>query len=283
MGEHRRFDFKCTGFSEYLYRVMVASTPAQIMDVEEGLRKFLKDDRTIHRFCENHPFGKQVIMFSQLGHSIGLIFAPEPHLIDETLVSVMDQYKVPGKRLNVVEGMARNNVFVISDREMVVVAQMGAQNCQTGIYEVSAFTKDLLKKRRGFNDIESYGKMMDRAEDTYAEFNRLALNTNNASEYVNTVLAITDIQLRILQCLFDKRHSAVEIKTIMDMVSLNTEPNLVSKQLKELIGMKLVMDDNTTAKKKYAKTLNFMITAAGIKKVMEYLKYIHTKTYKSEK
>ena len=270
-------DVNIPGFGEYLYRVMVSATEEQKMNIDPALLRYFKDERTIHRFCANQTFSKQLLVFTGLGYDWTLHFAPNSDIIDTTLCTIIDQFRYPDKRLDVVEGMVRNKVFMMGNREMMIISQMGAMNCQTGVYHISEFTKALLKKRRGFNQTESYPDMIQRSIDTYAEFNKLALTTANAAEYANTVLNLTDLQLRILQALFDKRNAAMPSKEIISAVAMDQKPTIVNKDLDELSGMKLINNDKYGEAKKYKKDINYLITASGIKKVMDYLQYVHGK------
>lgn len=264
---------------EYAYRYLQTVPEKTIQELEPEERKIFQDETTLHRFCDNAPEAKIDILLTKTGVTWCKVYGPDQHTIAHTIFSNFNQYEYPQKRVDAIETTSRNNVYATGSAELMLAIQMTAQNCSTKVYAMSEFTKDLMKKRKGFNKMRSTKEDYQEGAEAYTDFAKLVAEQLNSFDWAQTELNLSQPQLRILCTLFANRSNALTLTEIMEKTKLGGRKMYLGKFMDELTARKMIVNDSKSPGKLVKSKAYYMITGEGIKKTAQYIQYLHKQTF----
>lgn len=224
-------------------------------------------DRTINDFTKNSGLDKLLRMLTLLDKDWSITVGDEEE-IAQTLFHIRSQYEFGEKRSDIVESMKRNSIYAVSSREDMVQLFMCAQNSQIDLYQLSDTAKTIAKRA------ETFHGEIKKAVNGYESFAKYTLAILNSVDEKASELSLNETELRILLSLYLKRNSLVDLKTINEDTELGHKKDYLKPAVKTLISKMLVVADTKPGEKLYGKPIKYMITASGIKKIMQYIENI---------
>lgn len=278
MAVNRRYHIHTKAFSEYMYRIMKNAGAEQKKDMQPNELAHFKDERSINLFVLNEPFEKLLLMATKMGYDWTLLVSPDDEATSQILFNTYNQYAFDRKRIDVTEATARENVCAVSSREVMVIAHMCAQNCQTAVYHLSEYSKDILKRVPNYNKIETHDETIARASGAYNDFAKILLEAVNSFDYVGSTLSLQQDDIRILLAMFVGRNSVLDIPKVSEMTKLGSKKKYVGKHIAKMEEMGLLYGDRRE-QSVHGKTIDYILTTKGIKVVMDYISYVHKQTF----
>lgn len=277
---HRRYLIHNPSFSEFVYRYLTKVSEQQMKFLDDDERKIFASEKNIHYFCENSPKEKIDLLLTKLGIPWVQMYGPNEEAISHGLFASFNQWEYPQKRLDAIEVIAKEGVFVTGSAELMLAAQMTAQNCSTKVYHINQFAIDLQKRIGGFNKMRSIADDYADGAQAYTDFSRLVLEQLNSFDWALQELNLTQNEIRILLSLFTNRTSAKTLTDIAEGTRVGGAKAYLKKHLEELLKKKMVVgDDKQPGKLKKSHTY-YMLTSLGVREVTRYVEHLHKITFK---
>ena len=283
---NRRHIIYDPSFSDYAFRTIKAMPAAEKSALPIAQYNRVKNDAHLRDFVDNEPLEYILIVLAKLGKQWDLRVYDEEESANYLEFNTVNQFQFPQKRVDVIEATVREKVHYLSSNDVVMSAMMGAQNVHTNIYFLSANSLNVSKRARSLQSVKaSYRDLVGDAEDGWecmAKMLRCQLNSFPLEQY--KLFIRVQMDMRILCALFEKKHSAMNGKDITEATALKNNPAYIKQGIGRLLREKYIMSDakhgpKPVKEKKVGAYAFYMITAIGIKKVMEHLNLIHDKTF----
>lgn len=275
MAANRKYLIHIPAFSEYLFRVFMATSEEDKKQlITESERMLIQNEKAIHHFVTNEPLEKLLFIASKLGMEITLNVGPSEKLIEEAIESTRYQYDHDLKRLDSVGVISRHKVCTISSREIMATAIMCAQNCNTSVYHISAYTRYMMAKSGDITK-RPYDKTITEANDAALTVNRLLLEQLNALPFWKETTGLDQHDIRILSALFSNRHSSMTLIELATMTRQENKRMYLGKNVDKLMAKGMVISDRKEGDlKAFGKKVHYMITTKGIENIMKYMYYV---------
>lgn len=267
-------------FKELCFRVLSKLTPDQKENLSVSEAQNFKNEYTLQKFCKENRMDYLMYILAKCG--IDWTFRIHEKDVDADMVefNTAEQYKYPLKRLDNIEATSRSNVCIISSRDVMVLSHMVAQNCLTKIYHISEFSKKLKEKGRNLQQLTSWDDQIVKASAAHDLFNRLMVENLKAVDYAEGVLGLDAIDLRILGELYDKRNTALRLRDIADSTFSQNKRVYLKKNMNKLLEEGLVYTDEKDKRRIWLQSTYFVITTAGLNKIINYRKYVYKNIFR---
>lgn len=265
-------------FKAYAYKKLKKITPEQKETLLPDELRYFRNDSTLQKFCKEERIDYLAMILAKVGIDWTWRFHENENDADMVEFNSVDQFKYPHKRLDVTEATARNGVCIISSRDVAVLSHMAAQNCATHVYSLSDHTKLLQKNGGKFKGL-SWDVEVAKGQEAHDLFNDLLLEQLNSFAYAEEVLGLDHGDLRILCALYKKRNEAIRLTDIADLTKAKGKKMYFRQNMQKLMDEGLVMTDTKDVKKVFANASYFIITTAGLVKIMMYRKFIHKNVF----
>jgi predicted transcriptional regulator len=265
-------------FKSYAYKKLKEITSEQKDTLLPDELRHFRNDQTLRKFCKEERVDYIGMILAKVGIDWTWRFHVDEHDADMLEFNAVDQFKYPHKRLDVTEATARQGVCIISSRDVAVLSHMVAQNCTTKVYGISEHTRALQKASTKIRQIP-WDTEVAKAEDTHDLFNDLLLEQLNSFAYAEEMLGLDEGDLRILCALFKKRNEAIRLSDIAELTKSKGKKMYFRPNMQKLMDQGLVLSDTKDVKKVWATSSYFLITTAGIVKIMQYRKFIHKNVF----
>lgn len=266
-------------FKELAYRVLSKISPDQKGNLTPSELKHFNSEYTLQRFCKEERMDYILHIMAKCGIDWTFRIHEDSLSADMVEYNTVDQYRYPFKRLDNTEATARENVCIISSRDVMVLSHLVAQNCTTKVYHVSEFSKAMQAKGRDLKQLTSWDEEIVRAGAAYDLFNSILLEQLNSFEYAADILDLDEYDLRILCALYQKRQTALRMNEISQLTKATGKKMYFRKNIKKLMDAGLVASDQKDPQKLWANTTFFIITTAGLNKVINYMKFIYKNVF----
>lgn len=276
---NRRYHIHIPSFSEYAYRILCGLSEQQKQDLHEDEQKIVSSPRNISKFTAHEPFEKILLLLTKIGYEWVLMMGPTEEAIEKAHFVTFNQYDFDQKRADAINATAREQVCAASSHQVMLTAHMCAQNCQTSVYNLSQYSKDLVAAGRSFNKMKTTDEELQESSDAYQLMNRILSVQLNSMDWVLSTLQLDQQELRILSILFDRQNSARSQQEISEGSQLNGKKAYLKKYLDKLQDAGLITSDRGTNGRVKSKNHYYLITGKGIEKMMKYRMYIHKKTF----
>lgn len=265
-------------FKSYAFRKLKNITPEQKEALLPDELRYFRNNNTLQQFCKAERIDYIAMILAKVGIDWTWRFHEDEHDADMIEFNAVDQFKYPHKRLDVTEATSRRGVCIISSREISVLSHMVAQNCATKVYGTTDHTKKLKKVAAKIKPL-AWDTEIAEAQDAHDLFNDLLLEQLNSFAYAEDVLGLDQGDLRILCALYKKRNEAIRLTDIATLTKATGKKMYFRQNMQKLMDEKLVMTDTKDVKKVWANSAYFIITTAGLVKIMMYRKFIHKNVF----
>lgn len=265
-------------FKTYAFKKLKQITPEQKEALLPDELRYFRNDSTLQKFCKEERIDYIAMIMAKVGIEWTWRFHVDEHDADMLEFNAVDQFKYPRKRLDLTEATARKGVCIISSREVAVLSHMVAQNCATHVYALSEHTKSLQKNGGKLRTL-SWDAEVEKGHEAHDIFNDLLLEQLNSFAYAEEMLGLDQNDLRILCALYKKRNEAIRLTDIAELTKAKGKKMYFRQTMQKLMDEKLIMTDTKDLKKVFANASYFLITTAGIVKIMQYRKYIHKNVF----
>lgn len=262
-------------FKEMCYRVLSRITPAQKENLSHTELKHFNSEHALQKFCKEERMEYLMLILTKVGIDWTFRIHEDAFAADMIEFNCTEQYKYPLKRLDVIEATARENVCVISSRDVMVHSHMVAQNCLTKVYHISEFSRSMQSKGRDLKQLTTWDDELIKANAAHDLFNRILLEQIKSFDYAESVLGLDQIDIRILCALYDKRATALRLKDIAETTMTANKKMYLKKNMQKLMDEGLVATDEKDDRKLWLSGTYFIITTAGLNKIITYRKHIY--------
>jgi len=276
---NRRYHIHIPSFSEYAYRMLMGLSEQQKLQLHEDEQKIVSSARNISKFTAHEPFEKILLLLTKVGYEWVLLMGPTKEAIEQVHFATFNQYDFESKRVDAINAAARERVCAASSHQVMLTAHMCAQNCQTSVYNLSQYSKDLVKAGRSFNKMKTTDEELQEATESYQYMNRVLCAQLNSMDWALNTLGLDQQELRILSILFDKQTSARSQQEISEGAQLKGKKAYLKKYLDKLQADGLITSDKDNSGRIKTRNHYYLITGKGIEKMMKYRLYIHKKTF----
>ncbi len=266
-------------FKELAYRAFKNTTQEQRGTLFANEYKMFKDDATLKRFCAEERIDYLLYLLAKVGVDWTFRIHEDALDADALEFNSIDQYDYPQKRVDLTEAAIREGVCIVSSRDVMVHSHLTSQNCTNKIYGISDFTKKLTEKGLDLQKLSSWDTEVGKAHETHDMFNMLLLEQLNSFKYAEETLDLDEYDLRILCALFAKRSTAIRLTDIATLTKADGKKMYFRKNMQKMLDQGLVTSDTKDTKKIWANSSYFMITTAGLNKIITYQKFVHKNTF----
>ena len=281
---NRRYFIYDRSFSEYVYRCMKSATVDQKKRMSAKDLVHMASESAMNRFVHEESLDRLLTMITKLGKewTLRVFEEGQEEKTDELEFNSLNQYQFPEKRIELINVLAKEKVHYLSSRHTMLAIHMCDQNVHSQVYALSANSRDAIKRVRAITSVKlSFNDMVDSARDAMDDLNKILLQQLNSLEWAEATLGLSPTNLQVLSALFAKRDTAITIKEIAKDANMEHKIAWVKKSVWALQQLKLIVsDDKLTVriqKKRGVAIRNYyMITSAGIGKMMEYRNHVHT-------
>lgn len=150
--------------NEYVFHCIVSAPPRLINKLPEDLFHHTKSIVKIRTFAQKASLEKKLEMLSHLGGAFSLMLHPPNYLTKIRMDKALLEYNA-GKRLDTVNEMIKDKVFVITDKDVMAVHAIMSQNCHSETYmlnrDYALIAEDLVNTRYNNRDSEVKSLMED--------------------------------------------------------------------------------------------------------------------------
>ena len=229
-------------------------------------------------FVTNHTFERLVfLLIKATGAEILIEIGPSKEAIEESKDACEYQYDHELKRVDAIQSITRNNVCVISSRDIMQIGIMCAQNCATEVYHISQQTWEIKAKTKHLN--KPYDLTLVAAQEDVKRLNRILMEQLNGLSFAEQVLKLDLSELKVLSALYDKKDSSLNAYEIAKNTNQVNRLKFMAREIAKLEDKGMVISDREkTHKHIYGKKINYIITTKGIEAIMKYIYYIFEKT-----
>lgn len=274
-----RYRIYLRDFSEYCYGVLTNLNADQKSKLSVEDLKILETKTKTSIFTSEETLDRLLLMLTKVGYRVFLTVAnsQEDKENFETMCDIHFEY--PQQQVDAAEFAGKKRVFSISSEDIMFSMMLANQNIHSKVYKLATNSRDLARKTSSIKSTKlPPSEQMQQAEDGYQNMNAILLQQLNSFSWVVETLGLKQDELRCLVLLFTKRTSAMNVRDIEKGMMLEIRESYVGKILQALKEMKLIAGDAKKGKKAKASTY-YMITAEGIRKVMEYNNHIYKLTF----
>lgn len=265
-------------FKGYAYKKLKNITSEQKEALMPDELKYFRDDQSLKKFCREERIDYIATILAKVGIEWTWRFYEDENDADQLEFNAVDQYKYPHKRLDITESAARKGVCIISSRDIATLSHMLSQNCNNKIYHLSDHTKALQQAGKKVKAL-SWDDQVEKAQETHDLFNDLLLEQLNSFAYAEEMLGLDQGDLRILCALYKKRNEALRMSDIALLTKATGKKMYLRDNMQKLVEQKLISTDSKDIKTTWANSVYFLITTAGLVKIMQYRKFIHKNVF----
>lgn len=265
-------------FKGYAYKRLKNITSEQKEALMPDELKYFRDDTSLKKFCREERIDYIATILAKVGIEWTWRFHEDENDADQLEFNAIDQYKYPHKRLDITEAAARKGVCIISSRDIATLSHMLSQNCNNKIYHLSDHTTALQQAGKKVKAL-SWDDQVEKAQETHDLFNDLLLEQLNSFAYAEEMLGLDQGDLRILCALYKKRNEALRMSDIAVLTKATGKKMYLRDNMQKLVEQKLISTDSKDIKTTWANSVYFLITTAGLVKVMQYRKFIHKNVF----
>lgn len=262
-------------FSKLLYELIKASTPAERAKCSPRLQKAFHNDTMMRNFAYKATFERQLEMCCNLGLEFYMIFAPDPKVAALAAITTSTQYENIDLRLELVEAMKREKVFMVSSADLATALFMTAQNAHTKAYHLSQAHISMANLYNlELKKMESINSKMEKISQAQTTWAKQVLTTLNSEDFLSN-LGLEKMEMRVLMGLFLNRNTAMSLVKILELVGLKKYSSTV--HLGALVDKGYIGTNEKTGP-----NAMYYLTTKGRQKVFEYLEYTRVTTYEPE-
>lgn len=261
-------------FSELSYRVLNNLTKEQreVLNIDE--LKIFQSEYTLQKFCKEERIDRVGYFLAKIGYSWTIQFERNEDDAERLISNADSQYDYPEKRVDITERTKELGVVVISSREVMNLAHMTAQNCLTGVYAISQFSKDMQAKGKDIKQLTAWDNEIKGIQEAHDIVNNLLLEQLNSIDYIEEIMGMDMDDLRILSALYKKRNSALRMRDFPELTKAKGKKMYMKANMEKLLNLDYISCDRRPKGSKWMYEGWFMISTKGIGKVMEYRKLI---------
>lgn len=268
-------------FEKYAYHILSTLTPEKKNKLPEKDRALVNNEDELKEFCNKNGHVKIEILLLKVGiESVRIFYSEEdPGAVDQVIFNTANQYRYPQKRSDLIEAMAQHKIYATSSREIIATTLMMAQNANTKLYQLTQASKDTIKEHLRLKKYWSTQKDADDAAEAYAGFNRLILEQLNGYDYLHQTHHLSQEELRIMSALYAKPYHAIPLSELSEQTKIEGKVKYLQKITKNLEDRGFIVSDRTRENRRHHTVAYYLLSAKGIKTMVEYLQYIFKKTY----
>lgn len=280
----RQYVINIEWFSEYVYRLLRKITPEQLERFSTKERAKFAELKKLRNFVRMRPLDELLMFALKLDVQWAVIVSPDGKTAEDLINETASEYTDATKRMSIIESFAEKKLCVFTSNDVLIRAELAAQNCRTKVYSLSQYALDLEPKfqalgmgRVRFSKKSQEDSIKD-AENALVNFTKLSIAERISESYLNTTLGLTNFQMMILQILFINRQQSTSMRKLaMEAdVSADTMAN-VKKAVKHLLSLKYIITDNKNPDGTIKDSTCLLITGAGVKTVTQWRKHVNNK------
>lgn len=264
---------------ELAYRALKNITPAQKESFTPNEIQYFESEYTLQKFCQEERIDRILYFMAKVGFDYTIRVHKNVFEVDMVEFATQYQASYPQHRVDAIEATKRENVCIVSSRDVMFLSNLVAQNCTTKVYDISEFSKDLAKKGKTIGQLRKWENEVKHTAEAYEFLNDILLEQMNAKDYAGATLGLQTDDLRVLCALYKKRQSAVSMSEISKLAKSKGAKMYFRKNMEKLMREGLITSDQKETKKLWANSSFFMITTKGIGKIMEYQKYVYKNAF----
>lgn len=267
-GNHK-FLMTDPAFAEYVFHCMMNTPKEHMLRLGMTEMRLFKTQHTIRDFAQNASLEARLYMLSRINRSYSIVVTPDKMELEE-LLDTLDHPNNLSERLRVVEGMARDNVFVMGSRNLLPVLQLGAMNSHSNVYVLN-YDYLRLQKEIKDNNLESLNSKIVLAQKAFDFVASVSANVLANKDFIQSLCGVDHISLRILIHLYLNRNKFITIPAMYEKLNDYSAPN-AGANIRLKCG-RLAKTGHILASSE-AKGKTYCIMDAGIDVVTTFLKHI---------
>lgn len=220
--ENYFFDDK---WAEFIYNILTNLTRDQKSRLNGKELHLLKTDSAIKRFATSASAERQMVMLTKLGYDWFFGIYPVGKFLPDLMKKTYRQHTIKDTRVEIMQELIENHVFVIDNKAVATSLAMMAQNNHSDVFTINTEflrlpklleqlnrTKDplarLLQDHNPNNPTAEYRDALRAMED----MNELIGEAFQSVGYMESVLKLRNIDVLILHLLFRHRHNYVTVE-----------------------------------------------------------------------
>jgi hypothetical protein len=231
----------------------------------------LRTKSEIKRFAQNSIIDKKLTLLTKLGLDWSLIVFDPKKFDIKTLEKVYRQYSINGAPLDNINDMIRQQVFVLSSKEIALSLGMMASNCHGNTFRINMeITKvnDALAhidKRREMAE-SNQSKQSSVTDAAYLRMARMMFYGMDAENYFLAVHGLLPVEVKILCILYQKPNNYYRVTALQERLKHSHQPTTVAARARILFEQNYLERLPVSTK-----TPSYQIKAKGILALCDYL------------
>lgn len=281
---NRRHLIYIESLSKYAFRVLRGLTSAQKEKFTPAEIKATGGEAVTWTTVNKEPMEHLLLLLTKAGKQWDLRIYDEEEDADMAEISAINQFHYPEKRLDLIDTMAKKELYYLSSSDVMLSASMCAQNSHTKVYDLSNTMRAAVKVTRGIARVKvPFHDQVKEAHETVDKLNRLLLNQLNSFDWAKSALGVTANEIRILCVLFAKKDGAMTMQDIAKGTVIEGKQVYLKKFIDKLLKSGLILSDQKhgikTQGRKGVLPVYYLISSKGLGVIREYHNYVHKLTF----
>lgn len=264
-------------YSEFVYNCMATSSAEDRRDLTPFELSFFKTKGKMRAFADYESKERRDLMLAKIGIQHCTIYAPKRTRVEHILDEVFTQYTYVEKRIAITQKMNAGKIFVQSTNDIIVGMHMAAQNSHSQVYVLNY---SYVKMHQHLAEWKSSTRSeIKSAMETFDIISKLALAVLVSGDIVEGICGVNERELKVLLVLYGNRNTFTKFSTVAMHIGDTERMKGVQHICHELEQQEYIVREPGYDAKTHRKKQTYMIVSKGINAVMNYMKYLHKKTF----
>ena len=262
--------------NEYIYDRISRLTDEDKKYLSSAELNLIRTDRDLRTFCAWSTLDKKLAILTKVGIEWNISFFQDTEKFKDLVQRVYRQHTMANMRLDNIDKMRKEGIFLMGNKEVAISLAMLAQNCHSNVYFMN---RDFVKISTAAANVNSPKKInalnpeFNKTEEALQIMSKVFFETQMSESYFRSDgLELVDVM--ILMYLFSRSRNYVEITAIQRACIAKYTDKTVSLHAWELFSHGYV-DKLASQSAKPAYT----ITAKGVMAVGRILNRVTVETF----
>lgn len=219
--------------NEFLYDKLSKLTVEQKQQLSSSELKLISTKKALRLFMTWGTLEKKLAICTKVGIQFHLIFYDNPEGFDKQLQDVYKQHRMKGLKLDNIESMRDQGIFVVGNKEVALSLSLLAQNCHSDLYYIN---RDF-SKAKGAISIANSSNKLGHQNPLNVEYERTANAMVLLSKFIFEAKMVENqvqsdglemVDAMILLFMFSKAKNHVKVETIQQALDGEYKSNTVA-------------------------------------------------------
>lgn len=253
--------------NEYIFHCIVTTPPEELRKLPPDLLAETKSVQKIKSFIQKASLERKLQMLSCLGGAFSLVLHPPKYVNKKKIATVLKHFQ-EGRRLDDVNEMIKDKVYVITDKEVMAAFTVMSQNCHSETYSLnkdySLISTEIVHEKFAVKDATDQD-ILEVMED-YRLMLKLLLNNLVNQSYDHGMTSFKPQEIMVLMYLFLYRNKYMHEKDIVKYFITQLSTYHTKAAIRSL--------EKSAYIQRFPRTYTYTLTGLGVHLIAAYTRRI---------